>query len=177
MQINTAGAEPISVVVSPPEGGRLEVAIGLPSSAVVNSPVAIIAETTATEPPGSADNVTMTVTIPAALTSVDVSAISDSVPRAYPSTLSDGVRVGVPVTVNIGGFTGDNRINDQCLQDRTGRGATCPAHPLIIRPAVGFSVGAGTRLEADRHSGHFRRGRRVFAGTQRYNCIGRLRIS
>ena len=148
-QINTAGAEPISVVVSPPTGGRLEVAIGLPSSAVVNSPVVIIAETTATEPPGSAGNlISITVTIAAALTSVDDSVNLDSVPRAYPSILSGGVRVGVPVTVNIGGFTGDNRINDQCLQDRTGRGASCPAHPLIIPPAVGFSVGAGTRLEA-----------------------------
>ena len=148
MQINTAGAEPISVVVSPPTGGRLEVAIGLPSSAVANSPVTITAQTAATDAVGTP--IATTVTISAALTFVDDSdsAISDSVPRAYPSTLSGGVRVGLPLTVNIGGFTGDNRINDQCLGDLTGRGASCPAHPLIIPPAVGFSVGAGTRLEA-----------------------------
>ena len=149
-QINTAGAEPISVVVPPPTGGRLEVAIGLPGSAVVNSPVVIIAEINV-----NGTDIATTATIAAALTSVDDSAISDSVPRAYPSILSGGVRVGVPVTVNIGGFTGDNRINDQCLQDRTGRGASCPAHPLIIPPAVGFSVGAGTRLESTDTPGIF----------------------
>ena len=149
-QINTAGAEPISVVIPPPTGGRLEVAIGLPSSAVTNSLVMITAGIRV-----GTNDIATTVTIPAALTSVDVSAIPDSIPRAYPSILSGGVRVGVPVTVNIGGFTGDNRINDQCLEDLTGRGASCPAHPLIIRPAVGFSVGAGTRLEVTDTPGIF----------------------
>ena len=153
MQINTAGAEPISVVIPPPTGGRLEVAIGLPSSAVDNSPVAITAQTAATDAVGTP--IATTVTISAALTFVNASAIPDSIPRAYPSILSGGVRVGVPVTVNIGGFTGDNRINDQCLEDLTGRGASCPAHPLIIRPAVGFSVGAGTRLEVTDTPGIF----------------------
>ena len=150
MRINTAGAEPISVVIPPPTGGRLEVAIGLPSSAVDNSPVAITAGIRV-----GTNDIATTVTISAALTFVNASAIPDSIPRAYPSILSGGVRVGVPVTVNIGGFTGDNRINDQCLEDLTGRGASCPAHPLIIRPAVGFSVGAGTRLEVTDTPGIF----------------------
>ena len=148
--INTAGNEPISVVVPPPTGGRLEVAIGLPSSAVANSPVTITAGINV-----NGTDIATTATISAALTFVDASTIPDSIPRAYPSILSGGVRVGSPVTVNIGGFTGDNRINDQCLEDLTGRGANCPAHPLIIPPAVGFSVGAGTRLESTDTPGIF----------------------